>query len=247
MARPTPLLITTVALSLGLLAQRASAQEGPPSPPAPPPAALPPAAPLGPPPMAPPLVPTAPPGPTPPVGDGAAPAPFNVPPPQGFSAAPYPYPPPPYGYAPPPPMKLPDVLPYVEGRPIPPGYVLVERSHLDIAAVGGAIFLLGYLPSVYVGALVGAAESGSSNGGDDFAPLYIPVAGPFVTIETANANATGSFWLVLLGVAQAGGMITGITGLAMPDEQLLYRRDLALTVAPVIAQDHTGVSVVGAF
>ncbi len=169
---------------------------------------------------------------------GAAPAP-----PYGYA---YGYPP--YGQPPPYQRKLPDVLPYTEGQTVPPGYVLVERSHLDIAAIGGAIFLLGYLPSVYVGALGSAVSSSSTSSSDsDFAPLYIPVAGPFIAIDSTNASSSGAFWLVVLGVAQAAGAATAITGLAMPPEQLLYREDLALRVAPYVGNNGSGLAISGLF
>lgn len=241
------------ALALGLLSATSAAQEPPPAPPpasATPPVALPPppplAAPFGQPPPAPPS-----PGWTAPPPAGAPPPPQSLPPPPGFTVAPVPYGAPPGappGYDPYGPRKLPDVMPYAEGQPIPPGYVVVERSHMDVAAIGGALFLVGYLPAVYVGALAGAANSSSLDGSDDdFAPLYIPVAGPFATIESANANATGAFWLVLLGAAQTAGVVVGITGLAMPDDPFLYRRDLALSVTPVVTAEQQGLAVSGAF
>lgn len=266
MLRKAPRLAVSFAtvLTLGLATTASSAQQAPPAPPpaAPPPAASAPAAlPPALPPAAPPPAPIAPfgqPPPAPPAPGWTAPPPADAPPPPptlapppGFSASPVPYGAPPgapYGFNPYAAPKLPDVIPYAEGQPIPPGYVVVERSHMDVAAIGGALFLVGYLPAVYVGALAGAANSSSADGSDDdFAPMYIPVVGPFVTIDSTQANATGTFWLVLLGAAQAAGVVAGITGLAMPDDLFLYRRDLALSVSPVVTAERQGLAVSGAF
>ena len=44
------------------------------------------------------------------------------------------------------------------------------------------------------------ASVADSNNDDEFAPLFVPVAGPFITIGTANAEGAGTFWLVVDGV-----------------------------------------------
>ncbi|MCC6556369.1 MAG: hypothetical protein IT372_25700 [Polyangiaceae bacterium] len=135
------------------------------------------------------------------------------------------------------------MLPYEEGKPTPPGYRVVNRPHTPVAIAGGALFLLAYLPSVYVAALAGAAGDG-----DDFSPLYIPVAGPFITIETANAETGGAFWLMLDGAAQAGGIVTGIVGLVMPDDKMLYRNGgVRVRLTPVASPGLSGVGVRGTF
>ena len=106
---------------------------------------------------------------------------------------------------------------YKDGAPIPPGYRLITRSRKNIAAIGGAVFLLGYVPSLYVAGIASATDS------NNFDPLFAPAVGPFITIVTADASFAGGFWLSMLGIAQTGGLVTGAVGLFLPDKKLLVR------------------------
>jgi hypothetical protein len=124
---------------------------------------------------------------------------------------------------------------------VPAGYRVVNRPRTTIAAIGGGILLLSYLPAVYVG-VIGTALPDTG-----LEPLYIPIVGPFVAMGTSDAGATGIFWLGLLGVAQAGGAAMGIAGLVMPDEKLLYRNDVRLRILPVVGSGQAGLSVTGQF
>ena len=76
----------------------------------------------------------------------------------------------------------PAILEYDESKPVPKGYRVVKRSRLPIAAIGGGIFLLSYIPAFYVGAIASAADSAGGETG--LTPLLIPV---FVsTIRSTN-------------------------------------------------------------
>jgi hypothetical protein len=86
-----------------------------------------------------------------------------------------------------------------------------------------------YLISVFVASIADAANA------DEFTPLFIPVAGPFVTLGTADHEGSGTFFLVLDGVAQAGGLAMFIAGLAFP-RKVLVRDDVGgrhIELAPV--------------
>ena len=201
--------------------------------------------------MAPPgYAPAAPPGyaPPPPQGyPGAAPQGY---PPQGYPPQGYP---PPYGYGPygygyppqparpPEPPKPPAILPYEDGSPVPAGYRVVNRPRTTIAAIGGGILVLSYAPALYVAAI------GSVIPDSGLEPLYIPIVGPFVALGTAEAEGSGIFWLLALGLAQSGGAAMGIAGLVMPDEKVLYRNDVRLRIMPVVAAGQAGLSVSGQF
>jgi hypothetical protein len=114
-----------------------------------------------------------------------------------------------------------------------------------MAAIGGGIFLLAYLPAFYIGAIGSAVDSAGEETG--LTPLLIPVAGPFITIGTAEAEGAGIFWLMLLGLAEAGGAGVGIAGLVMPDEKVLYRNDVRLRVAPYVTASGSGIGLQGTF
>jgi hypothetical protein len=131
---------------------------------------------------------------------------------------------------------------YDESKPVPKGYRIVKRPHTTLAAIGGGLFVLGYLPSLYVAAI------GSAAGEEGLEPLYIPLAGPFITIATEDASGAGIFWLMVLGLVQTGGAVMGVTGLVMPDTQLLYRNDVRVRILPIVtAGGGPGLGLTGTF
>src|SRR5262249_22310473 len=135
------------------------------------------------------------------------------------------YPPPPYYYYPPGTVLPPATMPYEEGEPIPQGYSVKSRANRSLVIAGAITFGAPYIVSALVAATVISADSSS---GSDLAPLLIPCVGPFVTIATARAEGAGTFWLVLDGVAQTGGVVMFIAGM-VAQEKYLQR-------APVLTQ-----------
>jgi hypothetical protein len=177
-----------------------------------------------------------PPGAAPP---GAAPAgpPGTTPPPAGYPQyAPQPYGappgyyPPPYYYYPPGMNVLPPAtLPYEEGESVPQGYQVKTRPVRSLVIAGAVTFGSTYLVSLLTAATVLAASSGSSDA-KDLAPLFAPVVGPFITIGTTHANGAGTLWLVLDGLAQTGGAVMLIYGLAAEEKFLQRSPQTALEV-----------------
>lgn len=135
-------------------------------------------------------------------------------------------------YYPPVTMLPPSTLPYEEGDPIPPGYQVKTRAVRSLVIAGAITFGAPYLVSLLTGATVLAADSGD---GVKTAPLFIPIAGPFVTVGTARAEGAETFWLILDGLAQTGGAVMLIYGLAA-DEKILKR-------IPVNQPQATGSSI----
>jgi hypothetical protein len=210
--------VVAATLTAAASAQAQGAPAAQPPPPPPPSAAAQPAA-------------QPPPPPPPPPGYGPPPAGYG-PPPAGYGPPPAGYGPPP-SYYPPPGSEYPPVGPkkmgYEEGQPIPPGYHLETRARRGLIIAGAVTFGVTYLLSAFTASI--AVDAG---GDEEFGPLFIPVAGPFVTIGTAEAEGTGTFALVLDGVAQAGGVAMFIAGLAT-EEQYLLRNDVAsVKVAPMM-------------
>lgn len=132
---------------------------------------------------------------------------------------------------------------YEEGQAIPPGYALTTKSRIYVAAIGGGVFLLAYIPTVYVAAFVTSAQV------EGIEPLFAPVAGPFIAIETAKPRSSLVVAaMVGSGVVQSAGVITGIVGLLLPEEKQLYRTGAPLAVAPLVAENGlSGVALSGSF
>lgn len=209
--------------------------------------------------------------PTPP---GSAPAGTGPPPPGypgGYGATGYanppgmgPGPPPPspptypFGYGDPAALPPPGELPYEAGQPIPEGYHLSSRIHKGLVIAGAVTFGTFYLISAGVAAAYlddraqiaeDAPESAVSDA-EAYAPLFVPLAGPFIALATVEPTATGTMALVLDGVAQSAGLAMLIAGLALRSE-VLVRNDLGSvrwTLAPTaVAGRGAGLGIVGEF
>jgi hypothetical protein len=127
------------------------------------------------------------------------------------------------------------------GGDIPDGYVLESRINKGLVIAGASVF-----GGVYLLTCMGAAIAhDESSNPEQFDPLFIPVAGPFVTIHTADANATGTFGLVIDGLAQTAGLSMFIAGLAAQEDVLVWRGSYGQTVRPEAGPG--GASVVGTF
>lgn len=105
-----------------------------------------------------------------------------------------------------------------EGEPIPPGYHPVSRIRKGLVIGGAVTFGVLYLLSAISGAI--ASDSGAKDG----RLLFIPVAGPF-TLLGSGTPATAAVFLVIDGIAQAGGIAMFVAGLAAP-KTVLVRNDL---------------------
>jgi len=141
----------------------------------------------------------------------------------------YPVPPRP-GASPYPTIHAPTELSWEEGEPIPPGYRLEGRIHKGLLISGLSIFGGPYLFSVV----------GASSGEEELTPLYIPLAGPFVTIATARSEGAGTFWLAIDGIVQTTGVTLAIIGLAA-NVEYLQRDDIAQgSWLPEVAVGPTG-------
>jgi hypothetical protein len=218
-------------------AQPAAPPPAPPAPPgsatapgkAPAPPDLPPVTPApsaAPPPTAAPLTPQPPPGLQP------HPPPVQPTPPPG--AAPrsgaYYGPVLPYYYYPPailPPAKL----PYEDGDPVPPGYQVKTRAMRSMVIAGAVTLGVPYLVSLLTASTVLADDSRQ---GGRIAALYAPIVGPFITVGTSRAEGAETFWLVLDGVAQTGGAVMLIYGLAAKEKYLQRETTPSASLAPEV-------------
>src|SRR6185436_15628521 len=117
-----------------------------------------------------------------------------------------------------PPIVLPQEIDWEPGQPIPPGYAPASRARTGLV-IGGAVTF-----GVVYGLNVLAASMALSYGGDDFAPLLVPVAGPLLLMafgEGVDGEAAG--FLALDACAQLAGAIMLVGGLAAQKPILRYR------------------------
>ena len=259
----------TLALGLALGSTSAAAQPAPgsPAPPpppagvAPPPVAPPPGAPAARPPGSPAAPPPGygqpPPGyqyaPAPP-GYGQAPPGYGQPPP-GYGQPPPGYYPPPAGYGqpqqggyspppgyyyPPPGAMMPVLtLPYEDGDPIPQGFNVRSRANRSLIIAGSITFGAPYIISALIAATVVSADS---TNGSQYAPLFAPVVGPFITIGTSHSEGAGTFWLAFDGLAEAGGVAMFIAGLTM-EEKYLQRTPIHASLKPEVIPNPGGMKL----
>src|SRR5579883_1232901 len=105
-----------------------------------------------------------------------------------------------------------------EGEPIPAGYHPVQRLRKG-AIVGGAVpFAILYFFSALVAAVA------QDNGGDrSTMGLFVPVAGPFITM-TQTSSSVANLFLVLDGLGQGAGAALVVYGLSSP-KTVLVRDD----------------------
>lgn len=202
----------TTGVALWMFCAHAHAQ-GVPEPPPSPDALVPESAPPPPGPVAPPPGPAA----LPPLATGpGAPAPGAPP------IAPWPAPPllPPLAHS-----KdlgtMPIRLPY-GGEPIPAGYALEQRSPRLPLAVGAGLLLGGWAGSM-VGATVATASERDLNANGGALPLFIPVAGPFIALDTTDSRGAATFWLWTDGFVQLAGLTLLVTALSTEEDHLVLR------------------------
>jgi hypothetical protein len=132
-------------------------------------------------------------------------------------------------------------MPFEEGQPIPPGYRVETRARRGLIVGGAVTFGALYLLSAFTASV--AVDGGNS---EEFAPLFIPVAGPFVTVGTARAEGVGTFALVLDGIGQAGGVAMFIAGMATEEKFLLRNDQAKISVTPMmVGESSFGLGIRG--
>ncbi|HEX3759834.1 MAG TPA: hypothetical protein VHW23_14065, partial [Kofleriaceae bacterium] len=116
-------------------------------------------------------------------------------------------------------------------RPVPVGYTPVARARKHLIVGGAVTFGVVYGVSLLTAA---AGQDAAGDGGrNEVAPLWIPVAGPFIQAGQTD-SALGKLFLAGAGAAQLAGALMLYYGLTT-QEHVLVRNDLlgSLTVAPL--------------
>lgn len=137
----------------------------------------------------------------------------------------------------------PEEMSYDSDRPVPMGYTLVKRQRKGMLIGGGASLGASYGLSV----LIAAVGEDVSDGPNKAAPLWIPVAGPFIQMAQVD-SATLRVFLFGLGAVQTTGAVLLYYGLTTK-KSVLVRNDLvgSMTVTPYAGDGTTGMMLSGQF
>lgn len=119
-----------------------------------------------------------------------------------------------------------------EGIPPPDGYELDSSINARMLGAGLGMFVAGYGASVITAA---GAKSRRA-----WTPLYIPVVGPFMAVDTLNAEAAGLGLLIADGILQAAGAVA--IGLSFVDRRYRIVQTASLEISPIISPKSVGVS-----
>ncbi len=141
---------------------------------------------------------------------------------------------------------LPSTLTYYADQPTPDGYYLTSRPRYGLIGAGAGILGGTWLVSMGTAIYLDSEPDGSNdpNFDDNYWPLFIPVAGPFVAIGTADSSGTGAAILALDGVVQMGSLAMIIAGFVSPKTELV-RKEWHFEVTPVMSDSFAGVGVSG--
>lgn len=144
---------------------------------------------------------------------------------------------------------MPYELDYYDGMTVPDGYMKVDKTRTGLIIAGAITFGVSYLAAA-AAAVAQDDEEQSACGGhtshhggegytcilrdnDDYTPLYIPLAGPFIAMGTMeNQNGAVRSLLLIDGVAQVGGAAMFIAGLVAKKTILVRTKHATLGVAP---------------
>lgn len=153
--------------------------------------------------------------------------------------------------------QMPYELTYVEGMDIPDGYTKVDETRTGLVIAGAITFGVGWLAAATAAVAYSDEDHGCFGGAysyegeddhheyydglgcgrgteaEDFAPLYIPIAGPFIAMGTLD-HADGGVRAALLldGVVQVGGAAMFIAGLVAKKSVLIRTKHATMTIAP---------------
>lgn len=139
-------------------------------------------------------------------------------------------------------------------QPIPPGYHPESEVRMGLVIAGASTLGALWLTSVVIGAVGAETQEAidctfnECDQGDEWYPLFVPVAGPFIAAGTLDASGAGLGLLIFDGVVQAGGLAMLIAGLAA--QKTVLRRDLGgleLELAPTAGPQGGSLGVIGRF
>jgi len=129
-------------------------------------------------------------------------------------------------------------------RGVPSGYTSIQRPRTQLLRSGLGVLIASYGISALVAAI---GQDSTHDGSNPVAPMWIPVAGPFLEMGQTS-SATADVFLVGLGATQLAGAIMTYYG-ATTTQTVYVRNDLVgrLTVAPMVTHHASGLALSGSF
>lgn len=151
------------------------------------------------------------------------------------------------------PAEPPATLPYSDtDAPIPEGYRPVSKPSVGYLGIGIGMLSAGWVSAIVAGAVASDAakkdKSPDAVSADAWLPMYVPVAGPFVTIVTTHQGPAGMGLLLCDGIFQTAGLLGVLIG-SLKRSYKLVRTEASATVqvAPAVGLGFTGLSASGQF
>jgi hypothetical protein len=138
--------------------------------------------------------------------------------------------------------------------PAPTGYRLASDPNGKLIGVGVALLSIGWTSSAVAAAVGASLEDGASRGEfvtvkpEDWAILYVPVAGPAVAIGTLRPPPSAVGLLLADTIVQLGGLV-GIVAGALDVQYKVVRTELgvALELGPHVGSHDGGWRLNGTF
>ena len=135
---------------------------------------------------------------------------------------------------------LPSLVTYKPGMPVFDGYHLEEGRPRWPLAVGLPTFGVGYVTAFLIGAFAGGIASDE----EAWAPMFVPVVGPFIAVETAKKTIEFDGERVVMAASGAFQIVgLAITALhwALPPSKLLVL-DGKIQLRPTTFAGTTGLA-----
>jgi hypothetical protein len=135
-------------------------------------------------------------------------------------------------------------IPFEEGDTVPDGYRLSSEPRYGLVAAGaattGSLWLISTITAIVLDNNPDGTDDPNFDG--NYAPMFIPVAGPFAAIATADSSGTGAAILALNGTLQAAGLAMFLGGFLAPKKYLAPKIG-QLQVKPLVSGKMQGVSL----
>jgi hypothetical protein len=121
---------------------------------------------------------------------------------------------------------LPVIPDWDPDSPPPDGYVMRSGPHAGLLAGGATLSSIGWVTSAVFGGILAQVEEDRGLDGDgveaeDWFPMFIPVVGPFITIQSVDADPLGAVPLLIDGIVQLGGFAMLLSGSLVSKHRLV--------------------------
>ncbi len=139
--------------------------------------------------------------------------------------------------------------------PPPEGYELDSNINTGLLGAGIGLLAGGWLTSVMVAAIGSKAEEDEegdleeldSIAPEDWAPLYVPIVGPFIALRSLEPGVNGTGVLIADGLVQVAGTL-GIVFSFLDTEYKIVRRNKAqIDLTPAVGVGYQGLQLKGSF